>query len=100
MVHKCREDNQVVYSLTDKGYEIIRSNYKRRQLGLVKSILEHKVFNEALRFYVQSLEMPSQTEIIQIMHGAEIYRISAESTYERRSSTVASWINWILELQR
>lgn len=99
LIHKCTQDRQIVFSLTDKGNEIIRSKYKRRQLGFVESIMEHKVFNEVLRL-CQERKMASRAEVVRIMRNAGLYGVSAESTYKRRSSTVVSWINWILELQR
>ena len=98
LIDKRRDEGQVVYSLTDGGENIIQSRYKERQLGFVKSILEHRVFNEVFRFYVRNNEMPAKKNIIQIMRNANLYRIKADSTYTRRASTVASWVNWVVEL--
>ena len=41
-----------------------------------------------------------KTEIVSIMKSSNLYNIFKDSTYERRASTVSSWVNWILELQR
>lgn len=100
LVDKRRESGQVVFFLTDKGHEIIHSGYKKRQLKLVESVLEHRIFNGVLRLYLDGLKMPSRSEIVGIMHESGLYRVDAESTYQRRASTIAGWINWILDLQR
>ena len=70
--------------------------YKERQLALVTQILMHKVFNETLKLHLQCGEMPDKQTIIQIMKRSNLYRVEADSTYLRRSSTVVGWINWIL----
>ncbi len=42
--------------------------------------------------------MPSKDEIVRIMKESNLYRISSDSTFYRRSQTISSWINWILDL--
>jgi hypothetical protein len=42
--------------------------------------------------------MPSTAEIIQIMKAANLYNVDSDSTFERRSSTVKGWLNWVLGL--
>ena len=42
--------------------------------------------------------MPNKEKIVEIMKASNLYRISSDSTFERRAQTVSSWINWILEL--
>jgi recombination DNA repair RAD52 pathway protein len=39
-----------------------------------------------------------KNEIIQIMKKSNLYNVNSSSTYERRSSTIKGWINWIVEL--
>lgn len=88
------------YFLTDKGKSIFRLNLKSRNLFFVKCILEKRAFNEAFREYLSELELPTRDEIVEIMEGAGLYNITAESTYKRRASTISGWINWILDLSR
>ena len=42
--------------------------------------------------------MPCKNEIIQIMKESNLNNIRSEETFYRRSSTVSSWINWIVGL--
>ena len=69
--------------------------YKERQLAIAAQILKHGVFRETLKLYLRCGEMPDLQTIVQIMKQSGIYHIEADSTFIRRSSTVAGWINWI-----
>jgi hypothetical protein len=42
--------------------------------------------------------MPITSEIIQIMKASNLYNVESDSTFERRSSTVKGWLNWVLGL--
>lgn len=99
-INKYKENGEIVFSLTEEGQRIVRSKYKIRQLKFVEAILKHRVFAETLRLYLQHGEMPTRSEIINIMKECNLFQVEAESTFYRRSSTVMSWINWILDLQR
>ena len=57
----------------------------------------NRVFNETLKLHLRCGEMPDKQTIIQIMRDSNLYRVEANSTYWRRSSTVIGWVNWILE---
>lgn len=72
--------------------------YRERQLAIAAQILMHKVFNETLRLHLQNGVMPDKQTIVQLMKRSSLYRVEADSTYLRRSSTVIGWINWILEM--
>ena len=90
------EDGNILFQLSACGHRIMGLEYKERQLALVTQILMHKVFNETLKLHLQCGEMPDKQTIIQIMKRSNLYRVEADSTYLRRSSTVVGWVNWIL----
>lgn len=90
------EDGNILFQLSASGHRIMGLEYKERQLALVTQILMHKVFNETLKLHLQCGEMPDKQTIIQIMKRSNLYRVEADSTYLRRSSTVVGWVNWIL----
>ncbi len=100
LIDKQREDNEIVFSLTKEGLRIVRSKYKLRQLNFVEFILRHNVFNKSLRLYLQRGEVPSRSEIVDIMKRSNLYKVKAEDTFQRRASTIIGWVNWILDLQR
>lgn len=90
------EDGNILFQLSSCGRRIMSLGYKERQLAIVTQILMHEVFNETLKLHLQCGEMPNKQTIIQIMKRSNLYRIEADSTYLRRSSTVVGWVNWIL----
>ena len=87
-----------VYSLSSEGRRILNLDFKRRQLAFCDCILSHKAFNDTLRRYLESGSMPSNNEIVEIMKGSNIFNVNEDSTFERRSSTVKSWVDWIISL--
>lgn len=86
------------YKLTNEGLRILSLSYKKRQLAFCEKIIQHKVFFEVLS---QSLEQGSVIEkeaIVTIMKKNDLYKINSDSTFERRASTIRSWIYWIFSL--
>jgi hypothetical protein len=100
LIDKKNENRMPIYSLSEEGKRILRLKYKARQLRFVELILKHNAFKETLKKHLEYGEMPSKNEIVKIMKDSNLYNVGADSTYERRASTVAGWVNWILELQR
>ncbi len=97
LIDKTRdEDGTILFQLSTCGHHIMSLAYKERQLALATQILMHKVFNETLKIHLRCGGMPDKQTIIQIMKQSNLYHIEADSTYERRSFTVISWVNWIL----
>lgn len=92
------DDGNILFQLSAHGHRIVNLEYKERQIAIVARILEHKVFSETLRLHLQHGEMPDKQTIVQIMKQSNLYRVDADSTYLRRSSTVIGWVNWILGL--
>ena len=90
------EGGNILFQLSACGHRIMSLEYKERQLALVTQIFMHKVFNETLKLHLQCGAMPDKQTIIQIMKRSNLYRVEADSTYLRRSSTVVGWVNWIL----
>lgn len=74
--------------LTDIGINLLKQNYRKRQLGLVKLILSHKVFNIALRKSLSKGSVIEREQIIEIMKDSNLYKIQSEETYNRRASTI------------
>lgn len=90
------DDSNILFRLSELGYSVMRLEYKERQLAIIKQILKHKVFNEVLKIHLQYGEMPEKPLIVRIMKNCDLYRVESDSTFERRSSTIRGWLNWIL----
>lgn len=82
--------------LTSKGRMLIDTDYKTRQLRLVQAIIERPVFNELIRFYLNTREEPDKNFIESIVKN--LTAIESPSTITRRSQTVKNWIKWIINL--
>lgn len=100
LIAKPEKGNDGVYSLTSDGRKLLSRGYKDRQLLMVSCILRHKVFNEVLKRHLSHGDMPPRDDIVAVMKTCDLHRIEAESTFSRRASTIISWINWVLALQR
>lgn len=98
LLEKKKEGSIPNYVLSNKGKRILHLNFKQRQLAYCECILSHKAFNDTLRRYFETGNMPSTGEIVQIMEYANLYNVGSASTYERRSSTIRGWLNWIIGL--
>ena len=98
LVESTRRNGQVGCVLSTQGFRAFSLSIVERQLEFVRLILSHRAFNGALRLYFEKSDVPSKEEIVEIMKSSGLHRVSTDSTYERRASTISSWINWILEL--
>jgi hypothetical protein len=98
LLEKRRGEATPVCGLSDTGKRILRLNYKQRQLAFCNLILSHKVFADTLRLYLESDTIPSTDEIVRIMRKSNLHNVGSDNTFERRSSTIKSWVNWIVGL--
>lgn len=87
---------QSICILSKKGKKNFSLNLFQRQKQFVKIIVEHEPFKRALQIYLEEAKTPSKEQIVEIMKQSNLYNMDADSTYERRSSTVSGWINWII----
>ena len=86
------------YRLTSEGRRILSLPYKKRQLAYCEKILEHKVFFEALKCSFENNCIIDKNSIVAIMKKCNIYNINSDKTFDRRASTIRSWIGWIFSL--
>lgn len=90
--------NHAKFKLSESGLRVVEQEYTQRQLSIVACMLKHKVFHDVLRFHLEHGKMPSKADIVNIMKGANLHNVEADTTYARRATTVSSWVNWILGL--
>lgn len=84
--------------LTSVAKKIMKMRTKEKNLAIVEKILQHYVFNEALRVYFTEYRPPTSNEIFVIMKNSNIRNIDSENTLRRRAQTVSKWIEWIVAL--
>lgn len=100
LVDKKRKNGVVNYFLSSKGKSLFNMNIKSRNLKFIKWILEHRAFYLTHKKYLKTYEMPSKETIVSFMKESQLLHVEAESTFYRRASTIAGWINWIMDLSR
>lgn len=98
LVNKLNENGKVVFVLSNKGETVFETQLFERQKIFVELILSHKAFKETIELYLQNGEMPHKAAIVDIMKSSNLYNVNSLTTYNRRASTVSSWINWIINL--
>ena len=92
------EQNKGYIELTSKGKSVFELEDLKKNLELVNIILEHKPFYDVFKLYLENDEFPNDEVIIDILRNNRIYNIDSDITLKRRSSTVRSWIKWIINL--
>lgn len=85
-------------TLSSKGKQALEMRSTQKYLTIFEAILAHKVFNEVMKIYLKTGVPPIKAEIVKIMKQCNLKNMNTEKMYGRRASTVASWINWILEI--
>lgn len=91
-------DGAICFLLSKLGGYIMGLGYRERQLALAAQILRHRAFRETLKLRLRCGAMPDTQAIVAIMRASGLYHVEAGSTFVRRSSTVAGWVNWIWNL--
>ena len=86
------------YRLTPEGVELATTDIRTRHLHLAGKMLQHEVFRSCLEIALAQGEMPNRQTIVDLMKSSHLYHIDSEETYKRRSSTINSWLYWILSL--
>ncbi|NLO72211.1 MAG: transcriptional regulator [Porphyromonadaceae bacterium] len=89
--------HETAYTLSSIGKNVMNLSLMERQKEFIRLIISHYPFKKTLELCLQNGEMPSKAKIVEIMKRSNLYNINSNSTYFRRSSTVFSWTNWIVE---
>lgn len=85
--------------LTRIGESLLRMTYKNRQLTLVCLMLEHQIFADFFDYVIENNgELPTRRQVCDKMCELNVCG-NNESTIERRSSSVLSWLKWIFNLR-
>lgn len=89
------EKRKPIYLLTPAGRNLMRLNYRQRQLSLCALLFERRVFYEAYRLYKHTGAMPSSEAIVRIMKKCSLPKIKSDATFYRRAQTVSGWLSWV-----
>lgn len=89
------DEGQVIIKLTKTGNNIMKLRYKERILKLLEQIFKHSIFHDLFEIIINTGEIPNKQFTITTMKNLNV---TTESLLERRSSTVRSWLEWIVNL--
>jgi hypothetical protein len=93
-----KEEDTTICKLTMRAENLFNLSIFDRQIEFIKLILSHSVFKNTLELYLDRGGILTRQEIIKVMHNSNLHKVNSDSTYIRRSSTISSWINWIMNL--
>ncbi len=94
VIRRKNTNREIEYQLTDYAKNIMSLKYKHKYLEIIKAILLRPVFYKVFELALLKYEVPEKNDICKIMNEANL-NIS-DTTIQRRSMTVKSWIDWIL----
>lgn len=97
LIEKYKGDDGIYFRATEKAKSIMSLPHKEKCLEIIKSMVEHEVFNKCMREYFKNKSL-SKAQVISIMKQCYLYNVDSEDTVKRRASTVLSWCNWIMGL--
>lgn len=100
LVKKKHTPRGMVFALSERGERLMRLGLRQRQLALAGAVLEHAPFHRLLTLWLETGKAPESSQIVSVLKDAAPRRVSAFSTYERRASSVASWLQWVMALAR
>ena len=95
---KLSDGRNTPIELTDFGKKVFSSDADEKNKKIVEAILSHEVFNKCFKIYLKQAGALDRRTIVETMKTCSLYNIDRESTYGRRASSIASWINWIMML--
>ena len=82
--------------LSAEARNIMALNFKQKNMALIKKIFERPIFHKAFGYIIKYNKIPNKLEICNIM---KLSNLSInQTTIGRRSSTVRSWLDWILRI--
>jgi hypothetical protein len=96
LVERINIDGESGCKLSTESKHIMALHYKQKKLALIKKIFERPIFYKSFEFIIQNNRIPNKNEICIIMNNSNLS--INQTTIERRSSTVRSWLDWILRI--
>ena len=85
--------------LTKLGLSMHNMNMHDCDLILARQILSHTAFRKTYQAFANRIfETDLSGGVVAIMKDCDLYKVSSESTFKRRASTIISWIRWIVGL--
>ena len=85
------------YSINKAGKELMSKMPYERILEYMTLILSHYIFREVFLHWLMTGELYDVNDILPLLVKDEDVQTLGENVYNRRASTVKSWIKWIID---
>lgn len=86
------------FKLSKLGNQVFSMKFSDRQLSLTRAILEHSVFYDTFKSYIENIDRPPKAVVIKTIWEYGAKDVESADTVSRRANTVLSWIDWIMTL--
>lgn len=96
-IEKIKTTDDVRYTLTAAGRQLLAQPPYRQRIMLIQAIIQHEPFTTLVSDMVQRNAVPDHDRICMVLYQHHAYgkRAIAGSTIGRRAQTVAAWLQWI-----
>lgn len=92
-----RDKNEgTLIKITKSGQKLFQLSYEQRQMAFIRSILEHRIFNEVFQWAVQDKAAVTKDRVANKI--LDLHCNCTDKVVKRRASSVINWINWILDV--
>lgn len=86
------------FYLSDKGKKTMKKQIRDRNLDIIGAILQDQVYYQTFEYILKNNVNPSNDYVAELIRKYYPPKKNGGQTPGRRSQTVISWINWILDL--
>lgn len=86
-----------LYGITREGKELMKKMPYERIFTYMVLILSHYIFREVFIHWMKTGELYEVGDILPLLLKDDDVQSLKENVYERRASTVRSWIKWIID---
>ena len=86
-----------LYGITKEGKELMKRMPYERIFAYMLLILSHYIFREVFLHWMKTGELYEVGDILPLLIRDDDVQSLKENVYERRASTVRSWIKWIID---
>jgi hypothetical protein len=85
-----------MFGITKEGKELMKKMPYERLFSYMILILSHYIFREVFIHWLKTGELYEVADILPLLIKDEDVQSLKENVYERRASTVRSWVKWII----
>lgn len=86
-----------LYGITKEGRELMKKMPYERIFSYMNLILSHYIFREVFIHWMKTGELYETYDILPLLIKDDDVQVLKENVYERRASTVRSWVKWIID---